>query len=221
MHYYIKTPDTGWLTVERLDGKLDSLCAYTKVEVYKKTKGRTYLRVMDGVNTDLRCSLKDENASQYLSKRGPVQGAALLRVSGRRVDRAWYSKAREQTLEQHLATLSVAGKSVSVTLNTRGNPNDASGYSPLPAGRYKVLAPDYPHSADFTNGYRVVAPTLVYDRVWFPIEYGNNSRYIHVGNYSEGCVTVVELEKWKIVYEYLIKHRMPGGRYVGELVISA
>lgn len=47
----------------------------------------------------------------------------------------------------------------------------------------------------------------------------NNSRYVHVGNVSHGCVTVVDLEQWAEVYEYLIKHRLPGGQHVGKLVV--
>ena len=50
----------------------------------------------------------------------------------------------------------------------------------------------------------------------------NSSRYIHVGQLSEGCVTVYELEKWTALYEYLISHRVAGslGRRIGRLIVQ-
>jgi len=73
-----------------------------------------------------------------------------------------------------------------------------------------------------TAGYVAATPGMV----GFPIGLNgtmqNSSRYIHVGHLSEGCVTVHELEKWTVIYQYLISHRAPGftGKKVGELVVK-
>lgn len=219
MHYYVVAPGDGWLSVQKSDGKLQGLCAWTKVEVYKKARGRTYLKVLEGANTGLLGSLADENARRYLTKRRPVQGEAVLTVSGQRSVSGWYSRANKRYFEQQLAVLSHGRRTVNVTLNTKLL-NEPGSFTPIPHGEYRIKAPDFPHAEDYTEKYRSVAPTLKYDRVWFPIEYGNNSRYVHVGNISDGCVTVLDLERWADLYEFLIKHRMPGGRHVGKLVVK-
>jgi len=58
-----------------------------------------------------------------------------------------------------------------------------------------------------TRPYAAVAPGLRDDQVWFPIRHGDNSRYIHVGNVSEGCVTVLDIGRWPGVHEALVSHR--------------
>jgi hypothetical protein len=72
-----------------------------------------------------------------------------------------------------------------------------------------------------TSPYRTrIQHDLQPDQIWFPIEYGNNSRFIHLGNISEGCVTVISLDKWNAVYQAIISHRVPGTNYVGKIIIS-
>jgi hypothetical protein len=80
-------------------------------------------------------------------------------------------------------------------------------FTPLPAGSYKVL-------------YRNTAPQLWFDQVWFPIDYGDRSRYVHVGNVSDGCVTVLALNRWADVHEALISHRGPDGTSVATLSVK-
>jgi hypothetical protein len=90
----------------------------------------------------------------------------------------------------------------------------------MPAGEYTVLVPDAPHKRDMTRFYRRVAPNLRFDQVWFPIKYGDNSRFIHVGNLSEGCTTVLDLVRWPDVHEALISHRSTDGASVAKLVVK-
>ncbi len=56
--------------------------------------------------------------------------------------------------------------------------------------------------------------------MWFPIEYGDNSRYVHVGNVSDGCATVLDLAKWADVHEALISHRALDGVSVATLTVQ-
>lgn len=66
-------------------------------------------------------------------------------------------------------------------------------------------------------------PDLKYHTVWFPIEYAAtlNSNFVHVGNLSEGCVTMYELPMWNALYSYLIKNRLDKeGLYVGTVTIE-
>lgn len=117
-----------------------------------------------------------------------------------------------------------------MTLNTARSPyyNDTP-YTPIPPGTHKIRSPDYSHKVEGdTEGYRDAFPPGVITRndIWFPIELEgtdvNSSRYVHLGSVSHGCVTVYEVEKWNIVYDYLISHRMPGteGKYVGQLTVG-
>ena len=220
MYHYVKTDDSGWVLALKSDNKTTiSLCSYTKTQVITRSNGRTLFKVCDGPNKELVVSMKNENAGLYLSnhpKDIPAQAEASLTVVYKKRDNAWYSKARNQTLDQQMGALSFLGKTVEVTLNS----DWGGGYTPIAVGEYKIKIPDSPHDGNMTSYYRNVAPKLRYDQVWFPIEHGNNSRYVHVGNVSDGCVTVVDLEKWNDIYSYLIRHRALGGKHVGKLVVK-
>lgn len=61
---------------------------------------------------------------------------------------------------------------------------------------------------------------LQFDQVWFPIKHGDNSRYVHVGNLSDGCVTVLDLARWADIHEALISHRSPDGESLAQLVVK-
>lgn len=66
-------------------------------------------------------------------------------------------------------------------------------------------------------------PVLKYHTAWFPIEYAptKNSSFVHVGNMSEGCVTMYDLTMWYPLYRYLISNRSDKeGRYVCTVTIE-
>ncbi|MBO3706666.1 MAG: hypothetical protein J5X21_09690, partial [Candidatus Accumulibacter sp.] len=85
----------------------------------------------------------------------------------------------------------------------------------------RILLPDVPHKAEYTRFYRQSEPALIHDQVWFPIRFEDNSRYVHVGNVSEGCVTVLNLTTWSQVHELLISHRVDAGSVaVGTMVVT-
>lgn len=100
-------------------------------------------------------------------------------------------------------------------------------YTPIPKGTHAILAPDYSHQAISTAGYAAATPGMVGNDVWFPIGLNgsadNSSRYVHVGNLSEGCVTVYQLERWTAIYSYPISHRVPNsnGKRIGALVVHS
>lgn len=205
----------GWVNGRADDGAFIPLCKYTKVSIAERKGGRTYFEVLDGARRGAKLSMSDGNASTYLGPKAPSKGAAKITVKYGRYVEGWYSAARKLSLNQRLATLSVEGRQADVTMNT----NWGVGYYPLPAGTYNVGTPDAPHAGDMTNYYRTVAPALIHDQVWFPIQYGDKSRYVHVGNISDGCVTVISLEQWPGICEALISHRSEDGAYVATLVV--
>jgi hypothetical protein len=215
--YVNKVDDSGWVRVLDEVGANQVLCEFTKVILIGSKAGRTYFKVADGTNKGKTCSLKDENALIYLGKQAPRQQGATIEVTyGKR--EVWYSTVRKTNYDQQLAEVFVDGVKVLATLNSIWNTPEK--YVPIPRGRYKIKIPDYPHDANMTRFYRSAAPDLMFDQVWFPIDFDNESRYVHVGNVSEGCVTILDLTKWTDLYRRIVGCRIPGTNYVGEIVVK-
>lgn len=217
MYKYVKTDDSGWVLAKPSTGSNISLCAYTKTSFVREKDERTYFTINDGTHKNKIVSMQSSNYKNYLSNKAgdtPKNSGAVLTVTyGKRMQ--VYSQARRQTLDQQLATLRYGSKTAQVTLNSVWD----QGFTPIPVGEYKIQIPDTPHDADMTNFYRNVEKNLRCDQVWFPIEYGNNSRYVHVGNLSDGCVTVMDLGKWNEIYQYLIEQRT-SEKHVGKLIVK-
>lgn len=208
----------GWLQT-RKEGSptLVPLIKYTKLQRLRETNDRTFFKVMDGPSAGLTVSLASVNVVKYIGTRAPSQTPARVIVTYGKYVEGWISHARnDQALDQQLGNLDVDDIHVQVTMNT----NWDVGYYPLPAGTYTILVPDRPHKADMTRFYRNVEPTLKYDQAWFPIQFGDNSRYVHVGNVSDGCTTVLGLAEWSKIYEALASHRTHQGTSVGVLEVK-
>ena len=145
-----------------------------------------------------------------------MQALARIVVTYGKYVQGWVSEARGgQKLDQQMAMLEVAGIRVEVTMNSVWD----GVYTPMPMGEYAVLVPDAPHRQDMTRFYRRVAPGVRFDQVWFPIKYRDNSRFVHVGNLSEGCTTVLDLARWPDIHEALVSHRSADGTSVAKLIV--
>lgn len=216
--YVNRVGDDGWLQALDSDGSTRlSLCKYTRVKVTKVTGGRTYFKVEDGTHTGKTLSLVDANAGLYLGSKAPAASSAKVTITYAKYTPGWISAARNgQALDQQMALLELGALKVKVTMNTVWNGT----FYPLPAGNYTILLPDVPHAGDMTRFYRRTEPSLKHDQVWFPIKFGDNSRYVHVGNVSDGCATVLDLALWDDLHEALVSHRGPDGKSVGELTVK-
>lgn len=210
---YARPDQSGWLRTIDKDGNSHYLCEYTRVHLLKTERDRTYFEVQDSNDKGLILSLTSKNASTFLDKNAPENYGASLVVEYGKLDTNWHSDVRKMIIPQQLAIARFNGDSANITL-------DSGTKAPIPRGQYNIKIPDYPHSGDFTEGYRAHEPSLSYDQVWFPIEYGAMDRYVHVGHVSHGCVTTVSLDKWNALYKYLIRHRVPGGVLVGSLTVT-
>lgn len=215
--YVNRVGSDGWL--QALDDATQQripLAKYTKVFASKVQFGRVKFRVEDGPQRGRALSLLEANAGEFLGSKQPAQQLARVTVTyGKYVER-WLSVARGgQEINQQMATLAIGSLVVQVTMNSVWN----GLFTPLEPGEYKVLVPDAPHRADMTRFYRNTEPRLQFDQVWFPIQHGDNSRYIHVGNVSDGCATVLDLARWAQVHEALIGHRGSDGRSVATMSV--
>lgn len=203
---------------------------------------RQYFLITEGLNKDKLGSLSTANAGKCLIKATRGSGAKLVaKITGRKRERS--APRRGQELNQLWADMSFDGKKTRITLDSldSDNPpyqtyleeNRASRYYgqyrkavPLPKGSYKILTPEVAHRRASTDFYRTEPggyPGLRYDTVWFQIENAatENSNFVHVGNLSEGCVTIYQLEMWSAVYKYLIANRMDkDAKYVGTVTIE-
>ncbi len=217
--YVNKVDIHGWLRILTQANKDAFLPEYTKVQITETKNMRVYFKVLDGINQGMLASLKDVNAKEYLGHKTPVQTGVIITVKYGEVKKI-KSIAKNETFMQQTASLSVAGISAQVTLLTKVIPED-NRYTPLPVGMYNVGLPTPTHDSNMTSPYRrLIQHDLRADQIWFPIEYGNNSRFIHLGNVSEGCVTVMSLDKWNAIYQAIISHRVPNKNHVGKIIIS-
>jgi hypothetical protein len=211
--------NSGWLLVGR-EGlsrdKWKSLFKYCKVMLIDRKGGRTYFKVMEGESRGEVAFLSDANAIEYLGRTAPKQQPIELVITYGRFEPKWRSITRRVDLQQQLATGIIDGIQFETSMNTSWGGN----FHPIPPGSYKILLPDFPHNKDYTEQYKSEYPTLSHHQVWLPIEYANNSRYVHVGNVSEGCVTVVHLKKWAAIHEALVSHRGSDGKSVGTLIVK-
>lgn len=171
--------------------------------------------------------LSKGNAIICTHKKGPTQESAILKIKYDGKPIKSYSRFKGGDLLQQFATLTINGVGIKVTLNSAWPPKYP--YTTIPVGTHKIMAPDYSHKVEGnTTPYREAFEVGVirHNDIWFPIELqgttGNSSRYVHLGNVSHGCVTVYDVEKWNIVYNYLITHRTPGtdGKYIGKIIVE-
>jgi hypothetical protein len=216
--YVNKVGDDGWLKTRDSDpAQFVCLPKYTRLGRVESKNGRAYFSVLDGAAKGKVVSLSDGHISEYLGPRAPLSTPAHIVVTYGKYVTGWISKARNgESIDQQMATLEVANMSVTVTMNSVWDGR----FSPIAPGTYSVLLPDTPHRGGMTAFYRHVAPRLKYDRVWFPIKHGDNSRYIHVGNLSDGCATVLDLDRWPEVHEALVSHRGSDGMTVGQVIVK-
>ena len=215
--YVNKVATDGWLQAkDDATSALVPLFLYTTLSNVRSKGGRTYFKVEEGGAKGKTLSLSDANAKTYLGDKAPSNSGVTATVTYGKYVKDWESKARGgQKINQQMATLTIGSLTVAVTMNSDWDHD----FYPLPAGEYTILLPDVPHTGAYTRFYRDTEPKLIHDQVWFPIKYGDNSRYIHVGNVSDGCTTVLDLAKWSDVHKALISHRQDS-KSVGKLVIK-
>ena len=78
-------------------------------------------------------------------------------------------------------------------------------------GLYDIEIPDTPHRGRLNNKIKMAS-------VWFRIGHGGD-KYLHTGQVSLGCITVVENNSWIEIYNNLIKSRKGDFKSVGVLEV--
>lgn len=80
-------------------------------------------------------------------------------------------------------------------------------------GFYDIEIPDYPH----TGGLNHIG-NAPHATIWFRIGH-ENDRYIHTGERSLGCITIIEKNRWEELFLFLISARKGDGINIGILKI--
>lgn len=222
--YVCKVAKDGWVSI-LLDGygtKNFSIYNYTKLTLLGLNDDgtRVRFRVEEGQWKGKKGSMiLKGGVDTHISHIPPSTAVPTITVKYGKIDYHWRSNARKdlygRDIKQQLATLTVNGISVTVTLCSGDQ------HKPLDEGIYEIAPPDYPHPKRYTEMYTVGGKINQYglieggqlvgcDIVWFPIYPILEERYLHIGHISHGCVTVIDYEKYPEIYDYLIKFRGKG-----------
>jgi hypothetical protein len=172
LRYVSRIDPDDWLLVMMDTGEKQSLPYGLEVDLTGFEDGRDHFKILEGLLMGRSASVKRDGTRSYLIDTIHHDVAAELRFN-RKKQELW--------------------------INGRGPFNAFSGhfrpviqapsghdFTQVPPGRYVIQIPDAPHAA---TRVEYAAYTAVHHRTWFRIG-KSGDRYLHVGEISEGCVTV-------------------------------
>ena len=199
---YITGDEKGWLLARKPTGVQIELPEYLKVEFIKTEK--------DAARNETRDHFKNlegrERGTSVSVRQKPGGGSWLVKG-----DPGWRGAAQVRfSLSKKELTYPGGPKLIAVS---EGGPH-------VPVGTHDLELPDVSHK--FGEHYLGVAKRA---KSWFFIGHsmngaGINNRYLHVGNFSAGCVTVQSREGWDQLYRYLILTRKGDGKSVGAITVA-
>jgi len=163
--YVSKVGRDAWLRVRLDTGGEISLPQYLKVCLVKTQGDRDFFEILEGPYKGRTGSVSRKSpADSYLLKGTPHQSAGTVRFD-RTQQALWY------------------GNKGPLNAFT----GEFAGFTQVPTGVYNLQIPDAPHSATREGYYAFTS----YHKTWFRIGLSlAGSRFLHVGEILEGCVTV-------------------------------
>lgn len=203
LYYYVdKVGSNGWLDFLYENTRV-SLPQHTKLQISKEEGSYTLFKVMNG------------NTQILISGKNIFLKGKTVRLSTKNIDKLTRKKPhignganlilKHNNNFESRANLIFNNNNIEVIFD---KPIQTTNIT------YKIFAPDFPHH--YSNHY---AKQTKYYGVWFAIEYGDNSRYIHTGSVSDGCVTVPP-QHWEALCKYLISNQLnQNDKYVGIIKI--
>lgn len=165
--YVSKVGKDAWLLVKLDNGNMVSLPWCLKVNVLQTKNDRDHFEILEGAYKGSKASVSLKNKST---------GESYLIRGNKHLSPA------QVTFNRATQSLSFGGKGPFSAFS-----GAFGAYTQIGTGSYELSIPDAPHSATraaydaYTN----------YHKTWFRIGTSlSGSRYLHVGEISEGCVTV-------------------------------
>lgn len=116
-------------------------------------------------------------------------------------------------LERFPVDMSYSRSSKTFILNGKKYQAVESASNKLNRGEFDVLIADMPHL--FGRDY---FDDSDFATTWFRIIDGDE-KYIHIGEVSDGCLTITNHDKWDEIYSLLILARKGDGRHIGVLKV--
>lgn len=164
IHFIAKTTDY-WLRVQIERGPIISLPYGLMVDRLEVKENREYFKILEGASTGKIASVQISAGKSYLTTGISHKHGATVRFN---------KKAQ---------TLHIGGRGPFNAFSGGGH----HGFTPIAAGTYLLAIPAYP-SAQTRIAYN---PFCRHHNVWFRIGTATtNTRFLHTGAISEGCVTV-------------------------------
>jgi hypothetical protein len=169
VRYVSKVGRDAWLRIRLDSGGEISLPWYLKVKVTGRTSNRDTFEILEG-------PYKGQKGS--VSAKSPTESYLVTGLSHQPGGKVKFSLGAQK-----------------LWFGTKGPISAFSGafsepghvYTKVPIGTYKLAIPDAPHAATRDAYYAYTD----YHKTWFRIGIDlSGSRYLHVGEISEGCVTV-------------------------------
>lgn len=188
---YVGSMEEGWIQGIRLgtEEKID-LVSHLKVFLERADAARQYFEIREGVLQGVKASLKKKTSG----------GASYFEVENPHTGPVHLVYSLSKT------TLRFNKK----TYTTRDYKEDM-----LRKGIYDIEIPDYAHAGG--ENYLQWAKLA---KVWFHIGHDpGEARYIHLGTFSLGCVTLTERDQWDDLCKVLMKARKGDGRSIGILEV--
>ena len=179
----------AFLQVKSDDGEEFPLPSALQVRLYKTVGGCDYFTIQEGVRQGIKASVKHDDDSS--------------------------SFLSSENLLTGPVQLTYSLSKKILTLDTAEFKTDDDPTSKIPKGLYDIEIPDYSHK--LTRSYLDRADLAL---MWFRISHDHSqARYIHVGSFSAGCVTMTEQIRWDDLCRILMCARKGDGKSVGTLEV--
>lgn len=188
---YVGYREEGWIQGIRLDTKKRvDLVSHLKVFLEKSDAARQYFEIREGVLQGIKASIKKKTSGGG----------------------SYFEAENPHTGPVHLV-YSLSDKTLrfdDTIYATRDYQEDR-----LKKGIYDIEIPDYAHAG---GEYYLQWAKLA--KVWFHIGHDSREeRYIHLGTFSRGCVTLTERDRWDALCNVLMRARKEDGRSTGVLEV--
>jgi len=186
----LEKSDGGWTSALNTANGEVSLPAYLKVRLESQKDGRQHFTILEGKRRGEKASVRfDDDGSSFLQIENPHTGPVHFTYS--LSTRILKLKTKRYT-----------------TIDYKNDPD------PWKKQLYTVAIPDSPHKGGeaYLDGAKLA-------KVWFKVSHPDNSRYLHPGAYTAGCITLTEIERWDELCNIVLKARRGDGENIGAVEI--
>ncbi len=187
---YVAFTNQGWFTGKyTTTNHIVDLVSHLQIRIERYGAERDYFQIVEGPLRGKRASLMREEKVVHFTSENPHTGPVRL----------VYSRSQK--------TLTF-GEQVYKMKDYPTDPN------PWRKGLHDIEIADYSHEPGRSYLNRAALAL-----VWFKVSHPDGNRYLHVGAFSLGCMTLTEVERWDELCKILLKARKGDGRNIGTVEV--